>query len=103
MRGAKAIADKVDAGLIMLQPDDEDLIALERVIQEGGFPTPNVKVSIYKNRRGRYKDVLVWTDFDKGTCRMNPLFVTDYNYNLIDVPELQINVVEESAYESSVQ
>ena len=49
-------------------------------------------MSIYKNRRGRYKDVLLWCTADRGTCRIEPAFVTDYQYKLIDVPVYKVTV-----------
>ena len=60
LRGAKSIADKIDCGMIMLEADHEDITALEKIIREGGFGKPVIKISIYKNRRGRYKSILLW-------------------------------------------
>ena len=51
-------------------------------------------MSVYKNRRGRYKDVLLWCRAQRGTCRIEPMFVTDYQYKLIDVPIYKVNVEE---------
>ena len=62
---------------------------------------PDTKISVYKNRRGRYKDILMWCTSNKGTCKITPRFVTDYQYQLIDIPALKINVIpnkEESAF-----
>ena len=54
MRGAKAIADKADVGMILLDVTDEDKEALEELVTQNGYMMPNVKLSIYKNRRGSY-------------------------------------------------
>ena len=57
LRGAKSIADKVDMGMILLDVTEEDKEKLQSILQpfiEAGIPTPNVKMSIYKNRRGLY-------------------------------------------------
>ena len=94
LRGAKAIADKIDLGEIMLEVSKEDKEALKPILEKNAFPTPNVKISIYKNRRGEYKDILIWAVADRGICRIDPIFVTDYQYSLIEIPNLQINVVE---------
>lgn len=96
LRGAKSIADKVDAGEIMLGVDDQDKESLADLLTKTGLPIPDTKVSIYKNRRGRYKDILMWCTSDKGTCRITPRFVTDYDYTLIDIPALRIQVAEEN-------
>lgn len=94
LRGAKAIADRVDVGAILLEVTNDDLVSLEEVLNKGGFPKPNIKISIYKNRRGQYKNILLWCNADRGTCRINPMFVTDYQYELIQVEDLKINVVK---------
>ena len=101
LRGAKSIADKIDLGEIMLNASQEDIEALKSLINQNGFPIPDTKISVYKNRRGRYKDILMWCTSNKGTCKITPRFVTDYQYQLIDIPALKINVIpnkEESAF-----
>lgn len=101
LRGAKSIADKIDVGEIMLDVSQEDKEALKKLIEQNGFPIPDTKISIYKNRRGKYKDILVWCSSNKGCCKINPIFVTNYQYELIDVPALKITVTpreEESAF-----
>ena len=92
LRGAKAIADKIDAGMIMLEITDKDREALQPLIKKLGCAMPNVKMSIYKNRRGRYKGVLVWIDAQRGICRFDPLFVTKYDYELIEMTDFKISI-----------
>ena len=94
LRGAKAIADKIDAGLMILSADQDDLKALDMLIKQNHFEKPTIKISVYKNRRGRYKDVLLWCKADLGTCRVEPVFVTDYQYKFIDVPIYKVTVKE---------
>lgn len=93
LRGAKSIADKIDWGAIMLDASQDDIEALKPLIEKQGFPIPDTKVSVYKNRRGRYKDILLWCISNKATCKIEPKFVTDYTYELLDIPALHINVV----------
>ena len=90
LRGAKAIADKIDTGLIMLPTTTEDLENLDRILINTGFKKPNLKISVYKNRRGRYKGIYLWCDADLGTCRIRPVFATSYNYELIQMNNLKI-------------
>ena len=97
LRGAKSIADKIDWGAIMLGVKDEDLVALENVFQAGMFNKPNIKISIYKNRRGRYKGIYLWCDANLGTCRVRPMFATNYNYELINIDDTRV-IVEDSAF-----
>ena len=94
LRGAKAIADKIDAGMIMLEVGKDDLKALDLLIKQNHFEVPQIKMSVYKNRRGRYKDVVLWCKAQRGTCRIEPMFVTDYQYKLIDVPVYKVTIKE---------
>ena len=92
LRGAKSIADKIDCGMIMLEVSQEDLNTLDAVLKKEGFEAPTIKISIYKNRRGRYKSVLLWCKANRGICRIEPMFMTNYQYQLIPVEDLKINV-----------
>lgn len=94
LRGAKSIADRVDFGSILLNVTDEDLVSLNEILSTGVFATPNIKLSIYKNRRGRYKGVYLWCSADLGTCRIKPMFCTTYNYELVPIDDVKINVEE---------
>ena len=98
LRGAKSIADKIDCGMIMLEVSAEDLAALDGVLSSGGFETPVIKISIYKNRRGRYKSILLWCKANRGTCRIEPMFATNYNYELVEIDNIKINVKPKSAF-----
>lgn len=101
LRGAKAIADKIDMGAIMLQVSNDDREALKHIVSTMGIEMPTIKMSIYKNRRGRYKDVLLWCKADRGICRIDPIFITNYNYELINIEDFKIKVnprIEASAF-----
>ncbi len=91
LRGAKAIADKCDWGAVMLDVTATDLEKLENVLEDG-MTKPNLKMSIYKNRRGRYTKCFLWMYADKGTCRFDGLFLTDWNYELININDVQIRM-----------
>lgn len=98
LRGAKAIADKIDLGCILLSVKDEDLVALDKVLNSGVFDKPTLKLSIYKNRRGKYKGVYLWCKADLGCCRIKPMFCTTYDYEMISIDDIRIKVDEESAF-----
>ena len=74
LRGAKAIADKIDLGEIILPVNDKDLESLETILSSNAFEKPNLKISVYKNRRGRYKGVYLWCKAELGVCRVKPMF-----------------------------
>lgn len=101
LRGAKSIADKIDMGSIMLRLNEADTEAIGQITKERGWEMPNLKISIYKNRRGRYNHLLLWCNADLGICRINPIFATTYNYELIEMEEYKINVTERKENEDS--
>lgn len=99
LRGAKAIADKVDFGSILLDATKEDIEAMQAIMYQRGFNIKDsssslVKMSIYKNRSGDISKCYLWMEADKGTCRFKSLAVTDYYYNIIEVQPAQIKVGE---------
>ena len=99
LRGAKAIADKIDVGAILLNVKEEDIQSLETILATNVFDKPTIKLSVYKNRRGRYKGVYLWCKADLGCCRIQPMFCTSYDYELIDMKDIKIRLDEESAFE----
>lgn len=92
LRGAKSIADKIDLGMIMLQTSQEDKEALRPILAKKELPEPIIKISVYKNRRGQYKDILLWCKANRGTCRIEPMFATNYQYELVSLPEFKIKI-----------
>lgn len=97
LRGAKSIGDRIDWGGILLPVTDDDLVKLEPVLATNVFERPSLKLSIYKNRRGRYKSVYLWCSADLGTCRINPQFCTTYGYELVSIDNTSIQVHEEES------
>lgn len=98
LRGAKSIADKIDLGMIMLETTKKDREALEPMVKKMGIEMPNIKISVYKNRRGRWKGIYLWVNAQRGICRFNPVFVTKWTYELVDMEDLRIKVQDASAF-----
>ena len=99
LRGAKSIADKIDMGAIILPTKEDDIVALEKILATGIFTKPNLKISIYKNRRGKFKSVVLWCQADLGTCRIKPMFMTDGSYEMLPIEDINIIIDrEESAF-----
>ena len=92
LRGAKSIADKIDFGAILLLARDDDFKGLEKILETGTFEKPSIKISIYKNRRGRYKGIYLWCKADLGVCRIRPMFATGWDYELIPIDDTKINI-----------
>lgn len=98
IRGARAIADKVDIGFIGLEPSEKDKEAIGQIMPKLGmaFNTqPNLVYHVYKVRRGKYNHVKVFIHFDYGTLRTTDMFVTDRDYHLLDIKRTNIEVVLE--------
>lgn len=82
--GAKAIINKADQAGIVSRPTDRELTKIEPLMRNvvGGYK-PNVVVSVYKIRGGKFFNVKVWLYVDYSTMRVHDLFVTDYNYSAV--------------------
>ena len=98
LRGAKAIADKIDLGMIMLPVKEKDIEALGRILTTNTFERPNIKISVYKNRRGRYKGIYLWCNADLGCCRVKPMFATTYDYEIVSINDLKIITEDQGAF-----
>ena len=93
LRGAKAIADKVDFGSILLPVTDQDRAALKPILESGLFAMPGAKNYLYtKIEGGAYKGIFLWCTSDLGTCRVNPVFATSYSYDMENIKDLRISV-----------
>ena len=93
LRGAKSIADRIDVGMILLSVTPEDLVKIEPVLSSNkNLLTPNIKLSIYKNRRGSYKGCYLWCSADLGTCRITPQFCTNWRHEMISIEDIRVIV-----------
>jgi replicative DNA helicase len=95
VRGSKAIADKIDVGCITMPVTIEEANLLQSTLTKLHLPMPTQVTDIYKGRRIRYKNVRIWSITDLGTGRITDLFMTDPNYNVINV-----NIVQVKGYAS---
>lgn len=98
LRGAKAIADKIDYGSIILPVKQQDIDSLETILSANTFEKPTLKISVYKNRRGQYKGILLWCKSDLGTCRIEPIFATTYSYEIIKIDDMKIFTEDPGAF-----
>lgn len=100
IRGAKGIADKVDAGFVVLPPSAKDLESIRSVLHKGFNREPNLVYHIYKVRRGKINHVKLWVYFDYATCRTYDLFVTDNDYKLLNIESTSIEIILEQTEEN---
>ena len=91
LRGSKAIADKIDIGVIGIRLRNEEAEKIKeswerlKALDPIKFNIePNIVMDIYKNRRGEMNSVKIFRYFDYGTCHCKDYFVTDGNYNAIE-------------------
>ena len=88
------VVKKIDFGSILLPVKSSDLEKLQPILDSGVFEKPVLKLSIYKNRRGRYKGIYLWCKASLGTCRINPMFATTYDYEIISIDDMKIIVAD---------
>lgn len=87
---SKAIADRIDAGYVILPPSKSELEAVKPILSKNIYPVPNMIYHLYKCRRGKITRVKVWLHLDLGNCRLTDLFVTNFDNELIPVDKLTI-------------
>lgn len=88
VRGAKSTIDKADYAMITTIATAKDLKALEPIMKKGFNKAPNYCTWIFKNRSG-VKLIAIWSYYNMGNMREEPLFVTDYDYNLFDLAKTE--------------
>lgn len=76
IQGSKSIVNLADFACIMSRPSVEELNQLSDFNRSFGY-SPNLVTDIYKNRRGRWNMVRIWSINDLGTCRKQDLFITN--------------------------
>ena len=82
IRGSRAICDLVDFACIMSRPSVEELNVVSGFKQSFGY-APNLVTDVFKNRRGRWVMIRIWSYWDAGTCRKYDLFVTTPNLKAV--------------------
>ena len=83
IQGAKQIVNLADAAGIVSRPTKEELTQLGSILETIGV-VPNCVHDIFKNRRGRWTQVRVWSYVDLGTLRTTDLFITTANMKPIE-------------------
>lgn len=95
LRGAKAMADKIDCGEIVMIPTASELKAVDDYIERKlGMKKPNRIKHVYKCRGGKYTKLKIFCYLDLGKLTLTDMFVTDADNILIDIPYTNISVGE---------
>ena len=102
IKGCSNLHVKCDAGLTVFPPTAKMLDQMEEVIQvanrrlrkEGhkGNYKPNAVYTLYKNRMTGYRNIRIWCYLDQGNGRIQELFVTDKENNIVDIDKTIIKV-----------
>lgn len=104
LAGATALANKLDVGIISIRPNKAEFKKIEPILHKMiGKPKPDMCHWIYKVRRGKLTKIIVWSKSHFGTMTEQALFVTDYDFNLINVDFTKIEAVEQKIQEHSVR
>ncbi len=61
----------------------------------GNSKKPNVCMSIYKNRGGKFNEIKIWLYVDYGTMRVHDLFVTAYDYIILPINKTMVKIDED--------
>lgn len=103
LAGSKALANKLDVGIISMRPSRTEQEKLQTILQRKfNIPMPDIGHWVYKVRRGRLTHIIIWSKTNLGTMDEEALFVTDFDFNLIDIDFTQIEQVEAKIQEHSV-
>ena len=103
LAGSKALANKLDVGIISMRPSRSEQEKLQTILQRKfNIPMPDIGHWVYKVRRGRLTHIIIWSKTNLGTMDEEALFVTDFDFNLIDIDFTQIEQVEAKIQEHSV-
>ena len=96
IRGARSVADKIDCGAVMTRVSEKDLNRLIASAKASNISInlqkkiPTHIFDIYKMRRGKYKNIRIWSSIDLGTGEREDLFVTTIDGDLIQIPECYV-------------
>lgn len=102
LRGGSATADKIDHGVQTYKVSGDDISNLKHILEKGFYKKPNYSHWVYKNRSGA-SDCIIWTYMNMGNMREEPLFVTDFDFNIlnIDPVDIDLSTVSESMIDNS--
>lgn len=80
-------------GIIGLPATNKDLEALKPILHNSFGKEPNLVLHIYKVRRGKISRCKLWQYVDLGTCRTIDLFLTNNDYQLIEIEGTKIEKI----------
>ena len=102
LQGAKGMAQKADVGIIISRPTPSEKQKIEKITRHMLMcPEVNMLLWVYKVRRGRLVSIIIHQHVDLGTMEVTDLFVTDYDFKLIDIDFTKIEQMDRVVEEKS--
>lgn len=102
LEGSKRVANKIDFGIISMRPTAAELKKIETITRNIVVcPEVNMLHWIYKCRRGKMSRIIVFSHINLDCLREEALFITDYDFNLIDVDITKIESIEKMIEKNS--
>lgn len=92
IRGGKGIIDKADGAVIILPLSKIEEKAISPILQEKFCKKPNYVTHIYKNRGNRVDKAKIFSYVNMGNMRVEDLFVTNTDNELINIKQIKIKV-----------
>lgn len=103
LEGSKSIANKIDAGIVWTIPNTAERAKLDKITHNQiGSSKINLLQWAYKVRNGKYSRIIICSHLDLGHMRIKDCFITDYDFNLIDMPLDKVEIVDEEVIETIV-
>lgn len=90
LRSAKSIADKADAGYILMKVREQDKEVISQYCNQGFELEPNFVWHVYKVRAGSFQDIKIYINYDRGTCQVHDCFATDRDGKLIVIDNANV-------------
>lgn len=104
LQGSKAIANKIDIGVIITRPTDAEKKKIEKLMHSLiGMPEINLLQWCYKVRAGKLSRIIILSHIDLGTMRIKDCLATDFDFhNPVPIDITKVETIEAAVKEHSV-
>ena len=86
LQGSKAIANKIDIGVIISIPNAVEKKKIEAITRyKIGIPEINLLQWCYKVRQGKLSRIIICSNMDKGTMRIKDCFAVDFDFKYVEI------------------
>jgi len=100
LQGSKAVANKIDVGLILTRPNKAEQKKIEQLTKTIiGCPEINLLQWCYKIRQGKLSRIIILSNIDLGTMQIRDVLVTDFDFS----QSIPIDVTRSETVEAAVK